>query len=319
MCYSAQVWADYRKYLNAFGVKIGIREFFELFWRDREKAKIKIPRAMEAPFADPQTDMERQIKEAIDAFNVHETARLEQEIFKQRKRLADAERNLATKLTKAASESKRIATAKVEANFRRLDDLKRSDLKEKDSRIFPQYYAPVMIMENGQLVVKPMRYLCRPAGKPAFVDVKYPGTYNARRDSLNGYWKGTFGYTHGIVAINKFYENVNRHRVEGRQLGACEEPENVVLEFAPQIPQDMFIACLWARWSAEGQPDLLSFAAITDEPPPEVAAAGHDRCIIPIKRENINAWLNPDPANLEAQYAILDDRETPYYEHRKAA
>ncbi len=29
--------------------------------------------------------------------------------------------------------------------------------------------------------------------------------------------------------------------------------------------------------------------------------------------------LNPDPANLRAPYAILDDRERPYYEHRMAA
>jgi hypothetical protein len=33
----------------------------------------------------------------------------------------------------------------------------------------------------------------------------------------------------------------------------------------------------------------------------------------------VDAWLNPDPANLEALYAILDDRERPYYEHRMAA
>ena len=58
---------------------------------------------------------------------------------------------------------------------------------------------------------------------------------------------------------------------------------------------------------------------LTDEPPPEVAAAGHDRCIILIKPENINAWLNPDPKNLPALYAILDDRERPYYENRLAA
>ena len=62
-----------------------------------------------------------------------------------------------------------------------------------------------------------------------------------------------------------------------------------------------------------------SVAAITDDPPAEVAAAGHDRCIIPIKPENIDAWLNPDPKNLAALYAILDDRERPYYEHRLAA
>ena len=37
-------------------------------------------------------------------------SKLEQELFKQRKRLADAERTLQTKTTKAATESKRIAT-----------------------------------------------------------------------------------------------------------------------------------------------------------------------------------------------------------------
>ena len=63
----------------------------------------------------------------------------------------------------------------------------------------------------------------------------------------------------------------------------------------------------------------VSFAAITDEPPPEVAAAGHDRCIIPIRAENVDAWLSPDRGNLKALYAVLDDRERPYYEHRLAA
>ncbi|MDR6475089.1 putative SOS response-associated peptidase YedK [Paraburkholderia graminis] len=83
--------------------------------------------------------------------------------------------------------------------------------------------------------------------------------------------------------------------------------------------QQMHVARLWSRWTAPGQPDVLSFAAITDEPPPEIAAAGHDRCIIPIKPENVDAWLNPDPSDLEAMYAILDDRDRPYYEHRLAA
>ena len=65
--------------------------------------------------------------------------------------------------------------------------------------------------------------------------------------------------------------------------------------------------------------DLVSLAAITDEPPPEVAAAGHDRCIVPIKPENADARLNPDASDLEASYAILDDRDRPFYEHRLAA
>ena len=93
----------------------------------------------------------------------------------------------------------------------------------------------------------------------------------------------------------------------------------MVLEFRPRPTQQMLAACLWSRWTAPGEPDLVSFAAITDEPPEEVLAAGHDRCIIPIRPENVDAWLNPDPKNLAAMYAILDDRERPYFEHRLAA
>lgn len=95
--------------------------------------------------------------------------------------------------------------------------------------------------------------------------------------------------------------------------------ENVVLEFRPSNRQLMLVACLWSRWTKPGERDQLSFAAITDEPPPEIAAAGHDRCVIPIKPENIDAWLCPERGNLAAQYAILDDRYRPYYEHRIAA
>ena len=71
-----------------------------------------------------------------------------------------------------------------------------------------------------------------------------------------------------------------------------------------------------AMEAAPEGPDLMSFAAITDEPPAEVAAAGHERCIIPIRPEHVDAWLTPDPANLAAQHAILDDRARPFYEYR---
>ena len=109
------------------------------------------------------------------------------------------------------------------------------------------------------------------------------------------------------------------HRNEGSELEEGEQAQNLVLEFKPRPTQDMLVACLRSRWTGLGQPDLPSVAAITDHPPPEVAIAGHDRCIISIKPENLDAWLNPDPENLKAQYVILDDRERPYYEHRLAA
>jgi putative SOS response-associated peptidase YedK len=82
----------------------------------------------------------------------------------------------------------------------------------------------------------------------------------------------------------------------------------------------MRVACLWNMSpDADHGTEFFSFAAITDEPPLEVSAAGHDRCIIPIRPQHIDAWLNPDPSNLATLYAILDDRARPYYEHRMAA
>ena len=319
MCYSAQIWADYRRYIRAFGAELDIKEFYELFWRRLDEPRIKIPKAMEAAFAEPGTDAERKIREAIDSFAASEAANLEQSVFEQRTRLADAERTLQTRPTKAAANSQRIATDKIAWAMGKLSDLRRVVLNDSDSRIFPGHYAPVMVMENGKRVIRPMRYQCRPAGKPVFHDTRFPGTYNARRDSLEGFWKGLFGYSHGIAVVNAFFENVNQHRAEGRELHDGENVKNLILEFKPRPPQEMLVACLWSRWSASGEPDLLSFAAITDEPPPEVSAAGHDRCIIPIRPENIDAWLSPDPKDLAAQYAILDDRARPYYEHRLAA
>ncbi len=64
---------------------------------------------------------------------------------------------------------------------------------------------------------------------------------------------------------------------------------------------------------------LLSFAAITDEPPPEVAAAGHDRCVVPIRPENIDDGLDAGRSDLGRLYAIIEDRQRPYYEHPMAA
>jgi putative SOS response-associated peptidase YedK len=319
MCYSGQVVAQWREFSRRTGSRIDLLEFLNLFvFRSNDK-RVKIPKAMEPGVADPQSDVERQIKVFIDDFASTQTRETEQELFKQRKRLAGAERSLLSKTTKAASESQRIATNKIDWCLGKLADLRRTELQDRDARIYPGWYAPVMVMELGERVIKPMRYQCRPAGKPAFYDTKFPGTYNARRDNLEGFWKGQFGVTHGVVIMNAFYENVNRHRAEGRELREGEDVENLVLKFEPQPQQDMLVACLWSRWTAPGEPDLLSFAAITDEPPPEVAAAGHDRCIIPIKPEHIDEWLNPNPTNLAAQYAILDDRQRPYYEHRLAA
>jgi putative SOS response-associated peptidase YedK len=322
MCYSAQIWQEYRKYVREFNVKIDIATYIELFWNRLDNDKIRIPKAMELAFCtqeDLADESTRPIREAIESWQARQTLRLEQDLFKQRKRLADAQRTLLTKTTKAATETRRIASTKIDWTLNKLADLRRTEPKDEDARIYPGSYAPVMVMENGQRVLKPMRYQCRPAGRPASYDSQYPGTYNARRDNLEDFWKGQFGHTHGLMVVNSFYEHVARPLQATGDGQAGREMEKVILEFKPRPREDMLVACLWSHWRGEGEPDLYSFAAITDTPPPEVAAAGHDRCIIPIKAEHIDAWLNPDPARLSDLYAILDDRQRPYYEHRLAA
>lgn len=317
MCYSAQVRAGYRKYIREFGADVSLKQFFRTYWLRSQGAKIKIPKAMDAAFAEPANDEEREIKALIDAHDAEQRTKLEQELFRQRKRLADAERTLQAKTTKAALESKRIATDKIEWCRGKLSDLRRVELNDEDHRIFPGWYAPVLIEHEGRRIVTPMRYQCRLAGKPAFYDAKFPGTYNARRDNLEGFWKEQFGAHHAIMVATAFFENVSRHRMESRELREGEKEENVILEFRPRPSEEMLVACLWSHWQ-EGDESLLSFAAITDEPPPEVAAAGHDRCIIPIRRENVGAWLDPR-GDVAQAYSILDDRWRPYYEHRLAA
>lgn len=317
MCYSAMAWSEYMRFIRVTNADISFYDYWKLYGESKQGwLPIRTPKAMDLAFSNPKTYIERQIWEAIVARNQAEASKLEQEIFKQRKRLADAERTLQTTTTKKALEDQRIARKKVDWALEKLSDLRRTTLVPNDSRIYPGWYTNVLVMENGRRVVKPMRYQCRPAGKPAFYDQKYPGTYNARRDNLGGFWKDLWGFSHGIAIFDAFYENVSRHAVEGRELAPGEKEENVILEFRPQPAQPMFVACLWSRWS-EGDDELLSFAAITDEPPAEVRAAGHDRVIIPIKPENIDEWLAG--GDLGRMQAILDGRERPYYEHRKAA
>lgn len=314
MCYSAQVWTNWRKYQRAYGATIDIDEFAKLYAARAEDRRIKIPKGVDQAFLQPTSPTERQIKDYIDAYNAETIATSEPELFKQAKRLADAERTLQTKETKKALNDQRIAGNKIKQLKRWIADAKRTEHEPvRDDRIFPDWYAPVLVQEGGERVVRPMRYHCRPAGMDPSIDRtktgQVSGTYNARRDNLTRFWRHLFGQTHALMVADVFYENVD----DGSG-GSME------LQFRPRTGDEMLIACLWSHWTdpARKEPDLYSFAAITDAPEPEVAAAGHDRTIINIRPENVDAWLDPR-GDVAAMQAIFDDKRHPYYEHRKAA
>jgi putative SOS response-associated peptidase YedK len=299
--------------------RIDYDRFEEIIRRRTDGENINIGKALEANFYAPATEAEFIIKSHIDRYHAGAGAKLEAALFAQKKRLADAERALSTKETKKALEDKRIATSKIDWHLKKLAALKSTELKPGDARIFPFWYAPLIVMENDERVIRPMRYHCRPNGTPATYDKRFDGLYNARRDNLEGFWKSLFGARHGVLVVSSFFENVSRHSFEKRALEPGEKPQNAVLHFNPQTGQDMLLACLWDSWSAPGEPPLDSFTAITDEPPDEVAAAGHDRCVIPLAEEHLDAWLCPHGRSKLELYRLLDERSRPFYEHELAA
>lgn len=305
MCYSALVIDAWKEFARKAGIHIPIYDYVQLFQdRLKDPVRYRLPRGFDLEFA--ETD---QIRELIAQYRREQVTKLESEIFSQRKRLADAERKLAVKETKAAVESKRIATNKVDQALGKLALLTDFKRRSNDYRIFPRSYAPVIVMREGQKVLVPARYLCRQPGAPPFMDDKLSGNYNARRDNITKFWRKQFGATHAVMAISSFFENV-----------AGPDGANQVLQFNPQPAGLMWIACLCSEWSdAKTGERLLSFAAITDEPPAEVSAAGHDRMIVSLNPDAVDHWLAPQGRSDDELQAILDDRQKPYYEHRLAA
>jgi len=365
MCYSAVVEQNLDLLARQAKAQVDVERFGVLFRRRADGEELKIAKALEANFLAPRTADEKRIAADIQAFQQTQAEKWEAELFRQKKRLADAERSLKSRVTKKAEADRRIAGDKIEWLLGKLKAMKRTEPKSGDERIFPFWYAPVVVEENGTRWIRPMRYHLRAHGKPAGTDRRYPGLYNARRDNLEGYWKNLFGRHHAVCLVKSFYENVALHDFENRDLRPGETPQNLVLHFNPTardggsaereaVPSGtnagagfrprpahaMFVACLWDRWQKAGEPDLESFAAITDEPPPEVAATGHNRCIIPLKAENLTAWLHTAPRSpatamdggsagnagssfpasaLADYYTLLDNRERPYYAHELAA
>jgi putative SOS response-associated peptidase YedK len=320
MCYSALVRQDLQWLARHYGAEIAW-EMFEALYRQRlEDPDIQFARALDVHVMRMQAEQARKCQAYIEAFRTNQARLWEQELFKQRKRLVDAQRKLQTKETKAARNDERIATGKIETLTNKLTTLRSGQLVDTDSRIFPKkYFVPIITSEGSRLVIRPMRYLCRLPGKPSDYDDRFDGTYNARRDNLNGFWSSVYGKSHAIMVIDSFYENVPTHLYEKRELAPGERETNQVLHFNPASGDPMTIACLWSHWTHASEPELYSFAAITDEPPPEVLATGHTRCVISIREENVREWLAPEGVSKERLEGILSERVAPYYEHRVAA
>jgi len=322
MCYSAMIAQSVKSLGLRFQARIQLDMFETLFRRRLVDGRLRIPKALELDFLEPTNQAEERIKQAIFAYRQQQDREWQSELNRQKERLATAERSVALRATKKALSEQRIATKKVTHLQTKLEDLWRERPEPRDQRVFPHWYAPIIGVEHGEWLVRPMRYHLRPSDKPASTDQRFDGLYNARRDNLTGFWRGQFGRSHGVVVLASFFENVARHDYEHRALAVGEASRNVVVHFEPtpgtnttSVPT-MSVACVWDHWTGEGEPELWSFAAITDEPPAEVRSTGHDRCVVALREQNIALWLTPDQRRDEELFRLLTDREPYVYRHQ---
>src|SRR5262245_61214406 len=104
MCYAAMIRADLAECLREYDAFLDIETFERLFWErvNAPQVGVRFPLAIDRYFLQPRNEGERRVKAAIDAYRAVKIPEWEQEIFKQRKRYADAQRALAKKHTKKA-------------------------------------------------------------------------------------------------------------------------------------------------------------------------------------------------------------------------
>lgn len=312
MCYSSQIHAAYKSYLRFGGAYIDVHQFASLYgFRYEELGSVRIPRVVDAWFAQPQTDDERQLRALIDKAQAAEVADWEGKIAAQRDRLEKAEAKLATKPTKAAANDKRIAESKIDHFMRKIARAREDILRASDARIWPMDYAPILIHDKDKgPVIRLARYHLRRAHDKPESDLEKPGRYNARRDNLTRYWREQFGQKHAIMIWDRFYESVPTPDQRRREI-----------QFEPQDKSLMYVACIWDEWRDPADPTkvLLSCAAVTDDPPSEVQAAGHDRCPVNLTAEAALKWLQPVGMSDAELFALMDEgRQRPFYEHRDA-
>src|SRR5690554_7432597 len=134
MCYSAQIRAEYQKFTRHYGAEIDLEEYVRLYWERDEGAKIKTPRALDLALLQAPGEQGRRLRGLIEDYDRQQAMALEQDLFRQRKRRADAERSLKIRMTKKAQEELRISSANVERIKTRLSALARTAPDADDAR-----------------------------------------------------------------------------------------------------------------------------------------------------------------------------------------
>lgn len=182
-------------------------------------------------------------------------------------------------------------------------------LDDESSRVYPGYFAPVIVMQHGQRTIVPMRYALRPAGTTKELKSQY-ALFNCRIDTLTikPTWRKLLSRQHALFPFTKFYE-----WVEG------EGGKPAQISFTPGDRPYMWAPALFDTWSSlDGKFTFQSFAIVTDDPPPEILACGHDRCPVFLRSDKIDEWLTPEGKSPPDVVEILKFREDVLYRQEAA-
>jgi putative SOS response-associated peptidase YedK len=302
MCYSALLIKAYEEYERMFSAPFDLPAFHRLYRQRELDLLLKIPPALDSLLA------------AVDPLNaaiLRESDRLwrancEAEIV----RLKQHNIELTASLPKKANAAMKAPLNEAKRRCKSLETALKSSEDSSDTyRIYPKYFAPLIMVEGGERKTVPARYRVLPRS-----GVEYPdeyNTYNAVREMLTvrKTWKPLFGRQHALFPFLRFYEWLRNPKT-----GKKEE-----VAFAPLGYQRMWAASLYEEYDDPQIGVIRSFAMITDYPPPEVAAAGHDRCPIFLQEEYLDSWLRPEGRSVEVLDQLLERKQDAYFENSMVA
>lgn len=150
-----------------------------------------------------------------------------------------------------------------------------------DRLILPYTKAPVLIHHENLPILTAMKFSLVPSWSKE-PKVKF-ATHNARLETIDEKptWKTVFVRKHCLVPMTDFIEPI----YEGEYAG------NMVSFFAKE-GTIIFAAGVWDEWVNKETGEVVqSFAIITADPPPFVAAVGHERSPVFLEAKPGLQWL----------------------------
>lgn len=300
--------ADLRTLEKLFGVKVDWSSFDEAFNIRSQYSQAMIPSGIDSYIIqNAETPLQKRLAKMAKNHYQGEIEKFSKKLKKYEQDVKDFEAKIKNgSKVKDLKDKLEKRRATVEWHKEKIDYYEKIE-EQGAPRVFPNFYAPVISNEGKEQLIRLMRYHICPKNGKELNAFKY-NLFNARRDRLldSRTWKPIFGKQHAIFPFYRFYESVP---------GENGEPK--IIYFGPKDQEIMWSAAIFEESKIESGL-LRSFAAITDEPPPEVAATGHDRCPVFLKKDYFQTWLDPKGTSKEDLVSLLNSKVPTYFQHKAA-